>query len=1078
MAQPPPETPKHTRPPRSAPSSSSQRVPSSPASSRRPRPALSPLSTVQGPSPSHSFRTPTYQSSVRPPESISGLSLAPSRLTRVLTGTASQAGSTATGAHAGSTKFRRGHVRKRPGQLAAPAGSAVSSANPDEVDLMALEEPDDVFRAFGVRDVRRIEQRASDAAAAKVAELRTMVGERYRDLLSAADSIVRMRGAADKLVDHLDAVGQAVTEAGAAAEGPSTKVGKAPQAPRRRTHSPSRQRTLGSSATLSLTIHLLLTIPSLVHSLLETSDFLPAARLEDLGRLIYRELSDFELPPQGAADGDAEEEDDGPRKLTDAFPIVDKQWETLSTLRPVVLRRALAELQVWDAPQLSTAQTLAATILLQEGTTISSALSTLLKARSRALSAILDSPSTSSRTGAGETSTVAHKLEQVLGLVLRTVEAVSAIFGSSDDDAPGLLRQLLAQVAHPSFESSPTPDPDQRPSAPAPSLPPVLATLPNYATLERHLPAHLLAHSPPLAATAAREPLDAPALRREVDAWLEGESDRVVRGVTRWIAALSTAPGAGAGAIASAKPLAALRATLRRVTASPSPPPAASASSAAAAAAAATTATLLRQRLERVIESRLAAVYRARLSVLSQRVAPLVDALLLALPDPRSGPDRDAAAFLFETPLAFPPAAAGAVPAAVGAGAGVKAGALDPFEAFLGRVGKRVEGRAPLVEEGLGELEDAARELRADLESWLGSAAEAGGVESEGGEAKVLRERLWSDYVEAAGEALDGVADALEGVVADVAQDIDGALFVGNFVFLLSSSRTFVRDLLLGAASSAEGPLLAQWRSRLEALQERTLIEWQKQAVALAVRKLQESMSTVAAAAPSATLWAWDASRGDAPPSPLVPSSPSSALLSSLRSLSASLARVGLHRTQASPSIASSLLVAFSSQVLDVAGGFADELARGELQQERRGEVACQAAWDLALLRRLAVKPEGAGQPRQVDDEQWCEVEGRLLRLVLPTSDSLRSQLDSSTLAYLQRTQSILAPLLAPSSTSTISPPANTDAPASSAPKHRRLSSTARLLPLGAPLASADVKATGLGLVKPGPRLGLLPTRG
>lgn len=134
--------------------------------------------------------------------------------------------------------------------------------------------------------------------------------------------------------------------------GPSTKVGKAPQAPRRRTHSPSRQRTLGSSATLSLTIHLLLTIPSLVHSLLETSDFLPAARLEDLGRLIYRELSDFELPPQGAADGDAEEEDDGPRKLTDAFPIVDKQWETLSTLRPVVLRRALAELQVWDAPQL------------------------------------------------------------------------------------------------------------------------------------------------------------------------------------------------------------------------------------------------------------------------------------------------------------------------------------------------------------------------------------------------------------------------------------------------------------------------------------------------------------------------------------------------------------------------------------------------------------------------------------------------------------------------------------------------------------------------------------------------------
>lgn len=33
-----------------------------------------------------------------------------------------------------------------------------------------------------------------------------MVGERYRDLLSAADSIVRMRASAEKLVDRLDRV--------------------------------------------------------------------------------------------------------------------------------------------------------------------------------------------------------------------------------------------------------------------------------------------------------------------------------------------------------------------------------------------------------------------------------------------------------------------------------------------------------------------------------------------------------------------------------------------------------------------------------------------------------------------------------------------------------------------------------------------------------------------------------------------------------------------------------------------------------------------------------------------------------
>ena len=49
-------------------------------------------------------------------------------------------------------------------------------------------------------------RRYREAADAKVADLRTMVGERYRDLLSAADSIVRMRTAAEKLVERLDNV--------------------------------------------------------------------------------------------------------------------------------------------------------------------------------------------------------------------------------------------------------------------------------------------------------------------------------------------------------------------------------------------------------------------------------------------------------------------------------------------------------------------------------------------------------------------------------------------------------------------------------------------------------------------------------------------------------------------------------------------------------------------------------------------------------------------------------------------------------------------------------------------------------
>lgn len=204
----------------------------------------------------------------------------------------------------------------------------------------------------------------SDAANAKVAELRTMVGERYRDLLAAADSIVRMRSAAVKLVDKLDKVQTAVSGADLAVAGESallerekrrssiwvladtpTKRRSSLVNKRQRSDSPLEERTLASSATLSFTIHLLLTIPSLVHSRVDSSDFLLAARLEDLGRLVYRELSEYSPP---AAEGD-DEDDEAPR-LQESFPIIDKQWEILAALRPVVLRNALGDLQVWNAP--------------------------------------------------------------------------------------------------------------------------------------------------------------------------------------------------------------------------------------------------------------------------------------------------------------------------------------------------------------------------------------------------------------------------------------------------------------------------------------------------------------------------------------------------------------------------------------------------------------------------------------------------------------------------------------------------------------------------------------------------------
>jgi hypothetical protein len=91
--------------------------------------------------------------------------------------------------------------------------------------------------------------------------------------------------------------------------------------------------------------------------------------------------------------------------------------------------------------------------------------------------------------------------------------------------------------------------------------------------------------------------------------------------------------------------------------------------------------------------------------------------------------------------------------------------------------------------------------------------------------------------------------------------------------------------------------------------------------------------------------------------------------------------------------------------------------------------------------------------------------------------DALATRVDDSALQYLQRTQSIFAPLLPYNRM----PSAQTES-TGLAGQARNVSATTRLLPLGQAVTGAgslgDFKSTSAGLVKPGPRLGLLPTRG
>lgn len=363
----------------------------------------------------------------------------------------------------------------------------------------------------------------------------------------------------------------------------------------------------------------------------------------------------------------------------------------------------------------------------------------------------------------------------MLGLVLRTVENVVEIFGTEGRE--GTLAHLLREVERPSLTSA-----DNHQESTVYALPPILTTLPNYATLAKHLSTSLLLFSPSIPSPSSLS--TAPTVDAQLSAWLDTEIDRVVTGVNKWISSFSSpsSPVTSASTF-GAKPLSQLRTALLAILSSAAPSSASAADS-------------LRNRLSRTIEHRLSEVYTTQLNSLVARVQPALSALLLALPADSSAIDRDPAKFLFDSPLPFPSLSSSS-------SAFKTAGGSDPFEVFLGRVEKRVAGRSPLLDKGVEELEAAAKEVRVDLEGWLGASSDAEGVED--------RERLRVEYFDAVRNTLEGIVEALEAVLGETEGQVDESLFVGNFVGLLASSRTFIQDLVLGvsAAGSSHGTPLS-----------------------------------------------------------------------------------------------------------------------------------------------------------------------------------------------------------------------------------------------------------------------------
>lgn len=98
---------------------------------------------------------------------------------------------------------------------AAAAAAAAAKGMPANIDPLTLD-PDEAFARLSVREVQTIEANLRSSYEDMTGRLRTLVSERYRDMLGTANTLIDLSASSGRLVQRLEAVLRGVDEAGAA----------------------------------------------------------------------------------------------------------------------------------------------------------------------------------------------------------------------------------------------------------------------------------------------------------------------------------------------------------------------------------------------------------------------------------------------------------------------------------------------------------------------------------------------------------------------------------------------------------------------------------------------------------------------------------------------------------------------------------------------------------------------------------------------------------------------------------------------------------------------------------------------
>ncbi|XP_064607958.1 conserved oligomeric Golgi complex subunit 1-like [Liolophura sinensis] len=316
-----------------------------------------------------------------------------------------------------------------PLSIAWPFKMAASKTSKAAVEQDADLEANTLFEKHTIEEIRTLEKKARTDIERKKEDLRVMVGERYRDLIAAADTITEMKKISSNVMTSISNMEQLCMNL---KQNYMVKGIAVPQ--RSKPELRKRKQEETQFYGIASQIKLLLDMPEKLWSAADSCDHLTATRLYLLSRHINTSLH---LDSHQSS------------TILSWFPVLSRQWAAISHFKSTILQGCRQLLKQAHSSDKMIAEALCSIMLLEDSTP-RQVFNEFLLARTTAVQQIF----------AQHNASVKEQLCTVVQLVSTTVNQIHAVFYSTQNNTEDnkvnsdLLLMTLEEVTSKSTEDS------------------------------------------------------------------------------------------------------------------------------------------------------------------------------------------------------------------------------------------------------------------------------------------------------------------------------------------------------------------------------------------------------------------------------------------------------------------------------------------------------------------------------------------------------------------------------------------------------------------------------------------------